>query len=404
MKTAPSRLLGRVEGGDPGGPLVLALGGIHGNEPAGAEAALEAARWLESLPRGELRGAFAALAGNRAALAAGTRFLDRDLNRLWRESGGAFAVADDEAGAEAAERADLRAALRAEVERHEERARAAGVAAGPIHFLDLHTSSAPGTPFACIGDTLRNRRFARAFPLPVILGLEEQVEGALLEFLGRRGLVTIGIEGGQHDSAEARANHLAAIRVGLCAAGALPAPGGDPRRHAREEIREAWRRLDAARAGLPRFLEIRYRHAIGPRDDFRMRPGYSSFKRVQRWEVLGHDREGEVRAHFRSLLLLPLYQKKGDDGFFLARELRGFWLGLSALLRRARGDRLVPLLPGVRRESGQPDRLLVNRRVARWYTIEIFHLFGFRKRRAAGDRWEFSRRPYDLAPPPRWEV
>ena len=351
-----------------------------------------------------MRGSIAAFAGNRGALAAGTRFRDRDLNRVWREQDGAFTVSDADAGAEALERSGLREALREEVARHCARAEQAGARPGEIHFLDLHTSSASGTPFACIGDTLRNRAFARGFPLPVILGLEEQVEGALLEFLGRRGVVTLGFEGGQHLDSGSVANHAAAIWLGLSASGVLPAPRADPRRSKHAEVREAWQRLDAVRNGLPRFLEIRYRHSISARDDFRMRAGYSNFARVQRWEVLAHDREGEVRAHYPGRVLLPLYQKKGDDGFFLARDLHAFWLGVSAVLRRAHCDRLVPVLPGVRRDSAHPDRLLVNRRVARWFPVEIFHLLGYRKRRAQGDRYEFSRRPHDLAPPTRWII
>mgnify|MGYP000107882312 CR=1 FL=1 len=73
-------------------------------------------------------------------------------------------------------------------------------ARGPIHFVDLHTSSAPGPPFLTVGDTLRNRRFSRGFPLPLLLGLEEQVDGSLLEYLNNHGFVTLGVEAGEHEA------------------------------------------------------------------------------------------------------------------------------------------------------------------------------------------------------------
>lgn len=51
---------------------------------------------------------------------------------------------------------------------------------GPVIFLDLHTTSAAGTPFTIIADTLLNRRLALSLPAPVILGLEEHLEGTTL--------------------------------------------------------------------------------------------------------------------------------------------------------------------------------------------------------------------------------
>ena len=40
-------------------------------------------------------------------------------------------------------------------------------------------------------------------------------------------------------------------------------------------------------------------------------------------------------------VLLPLYQGKGNDGFFMAREVKALWLHVSAILRRLRLDMLV---------------------------------------------------------------
>ncbi|HSM14698.1 MAG TPA: succinylglutamate desuccinylase/aspartoacylase family protein, partial [Thermoanaerobaculia bacterium] len=81
---APPRRLGDHEGSRPG-PTVVAIGAMHGNEPAGAaaiRAVLERLR-AERLP---LAGRFVGLVGNRRALAVGSRFLDRDLNRRWSEA------------------------------------------------------------------------------------------------------------------------------------------------------------------------------------------------------------------------------------------------------------------------------------------------------------------------------
>ena len=71
------------------------------------------------------------------------------------------------------------------------------------------------------------------------------------------------------------------------------------------------------------------------------------------------------------------------------------------MLRRLRLSGIVTALPGVRRHPDDDQILIVNTRVARWYPLEVFHLFGFRKLRRDGDDLIVSRRRYDLAPPPR---
>jgi len=67
------------------------------------------------------------------------------------------------------------------------------------------------------------------------------------------------------------------------------------------------------------------------------------------------------------------------------------WLSVSAVLRRLRLDRIVHWLPGVRRGTERDD-LVADRHVARWFTVEIFHLLGFRKQRDRQEQIVFSRR------------
>jgi hypothetical protein len=98
---------------------------------------------------------------------------------------------------------------------------------------------------------------------------------------------------------------------------------------------------------------------------------------------------------------MPLYQGLGEDGFFLASEIHPFWLFVSTLLRRARLAVVLQLLPGVARHRERANSLVVDTRIARWFPLEIFHLFGFRKLRWQGPVLIVSRRPYDLTPPSR---
>lgn len=371
------RVVGSYDTGRPG-PLVITIGGMHGNEPGGIFAAQ---RVLELLRAHELplRGRFLALAGNLRALAAGRRFVSMDLNRAWSEERVTRLDAGAAAGArhedEDAEQHALLVALREAVHGHD----------GEVMLLDLHSSSAFGAPFSCMGDTLKNRRLALALPIPVILGLEEIIHGSLLEYLGDRGHVCVAVEGGRHEDPATVDHHEAVLWIALTAAGAL-APTEVP------ELDVAARRLKDAARGRPGVVEIVHRHHVQPTDGFRMEPGYKNFEWMRRGQLLARDLHGEVRAETDGVLLLPLYQELGEDGFFLGKEVRRLWLRVSRVLRTLRAGRLLRLLPGVRRHPEREDTLLVDPQVARYLAREIFHLFGYRQCRREGDKMVFTRR------------
>jgi succinylglutamate desuccinylase len=327
------------------------------------------------------------LAGNLPALAAKRRFMDLDLNRAWTPDKVDAVLRNAPREGEPVEHGEQRAivdTLRPLIE----------AARGPLYFVDLHTSSADGPPFLTIGDTLRNRRFAGGIPLPLILGLEEQVDGALLELLNNHGFVTMGVEGGRHDAEASIDRHEAVLWLALVAAGILPAEEAPDLAPFRQLLREASR-------GVPPVIEVRHRHAISTGDEFVMEPGYFNFRPISKGELLAHDRSGPIHAPGDGLVLLPLYQGLGDDGFFISREVRPFWLRVSAVLRHLHLYKLMRFLPGVRPHPANTEVLIVDTRVARIYPLEVFHLFGFRKRREMGTRLEVSRRRYDLEPPRR---
>ena len=374
------RKLGAYRGAEPG-PLVLCIGGIHGNEPSGIGAARSVLADLERR-RPPFRGEFVALAGNLRALARDRRFVDRDLNRDWipdRIEALRKGSASEADAPEDAEQRELLDAIDEALARHREGA----------YFLDLHTTSAEGPPFLTIGDTLRNRSFAARFPLPVILGLEEQIDGPLLEYVNNLGHVTIGAEGGQHTSPDSEPNLASLLWLALVAAGNIAAadvPG--------LELHHA--RLAAASAELPRVVEVRGRHAVCAQDGFRMNAGYRNLTPVGAGEVVANDRSGPIRVTESGWLLLPLYQGLGNDGFFFARAIGRVELELARSLRRIGLPRVAHWLPGVRRHPKLDGVLTVNTRVARFYPEELFWLLGYRKRRRQGDVLVVSRRSRGL--------
>lgn len=326
------RVIGRLVGELPG-PTLIVMAGLHGNEPAGvvgarnvvdrllaagypvatspAEAAAGSSQpGLAAGAAGPLcRGEVVFLTGNMAALAQGRRFIDRDLNRQWlderlAELAGADPATLASAGAEDREMH----ALWREIEPVLARAR------GSVYFVDLHTTSADGIPFSMIFPRPQHQAFALKFHLPIVLGLLDSLDGTLLKQMYGKGCVVLAVEGGQNDH-PASARHLEEIVwIALTATGILPPA-------VISQFGLDLRRLERSRGGLPRLLEIHSRHGITAEDRFQMQPGYRNIQRVKRDELLARDRHGEIRAPEDGLILMPLYQAQGDDGFFMGREV-----------------------------------------------------------------------------------
>ncbi len=370
------RKIGSYDSGN-AGPLLIAITGMHGNEPAGIRAVRSVIAQLNAT-QPPLRGRFLALAGNLAALCEKKRYLQHDLNRIWlpenvkRIRGTQVSILKDE-DQELREFVD---AVEGEL----------AAAKGRAILVDLHSTSAPAPPFSVISDTIQNRRVALSFHIPVVLGLEEAVDGTLLSYFGEQGLTAVGIEGGQHDDDSTIENHESVLWLSLVAGGLLTEAAVPALETHRRRLKEATR-------GLPQVVDVIYRHGIEPDDEFEMRTGYANFHPVKKGEPVGQDVQGDVFVPAKGLLLLPRYQGLGDDGFFVCRPVKIFWLYLSSLMRGIGLDRLLVLLPGVRADTGRGSILLVDTHIARWLVVQVFHLLGFRRSGFKGEFLAFTRRP-----------
>lgn len=354
------RELGRVVGSR-SGPTLICLGGLHGNEVAGV---LGIQRVLSELAdrSDSLRGEIVGLTGNRQALEKERRFIDHDLNRAWEasrlerllKSPGPREVEDQE-------QLELDAVLQHLIAEAQDR----------IYLLDIHTTSGPGSAFAILDDTLANREVALDFPVPLVLGLEEELAGTLASYLTRQGVTVLGFEAGQHADPGSVGRAAKAIWLALHSCGLLDNADSASESQGVDSVTLS----DAGQ----RIVEVRYRHPIEAQDGFRMDPGWASFQPVNRDQVVGRSRRGAVRAPMSGQMLMPLYQEQGQDGFFIVQPVRPVWLPVSAVVRRWRLERFLHWLPGVRRHPDLPETFIVDRRYARWLARQLFHLLGFRR-------------------------
>ncbi len=354
----------------PGGvrPTLIVVGAVHGNEPAGVEGGRRVVRVLRER-EDRMLGRAVFLVGNIAALEGGVRYVDRDLNRAWTPQ----RIEELRCGGEGGYHEDVE-----QLELLRELDRVLDEAEGHVSVMDVHTTSGSGGPFTAVSDSLTNRAVALKIPVPLVLGLEELVDGTLHDYMGRRGALTMAFESGQHDEPRAIERAEAGIWMMLYATGIVDESDFP-------EVMEARKLLHRDTRHLPPVFEMRYRHPVEPDDEFQMNPGYRNFQPIRPGEELARDRAGPVRARERARVLMPLYQDQGTDGFFEVREFNPLWLALSRVMRKTGMQRWVHLAPGIRRHPTRPGAYVINRRVARWYALQLMHLLGLRKIRESGD-------------------
>lgn len=292
------RIIGQIDGKEPG-PCLIFIGGLHGNEPSGVFALHHVVQALQE-HHTTIRGSMIALAGNLWALERTKRFHKKDLNRLWNTENmeclkdGTFVPSnEDEKQQESLYRTIQNILATKE---------------GPFYFFDLHTTSSSTSPFLTVSDNLPNRKFARQYPLPMIVGIEAYLDGPLLSYIQELGHVSFGFESGQHDDRVSLDNHIAFVYLSLVLSGVVDKESIDYSCH--------FQTLN----NLPRSVyEIYFRYEIKKDEKFVMKPGFTNFQRIHKGELLAESNEQPIRSPHRSIIFMPLYQPQGDDGFFMIR-------------------------------------------------------------------------------------
>jgi succinylglutamate desuccinylase len=344
------------------GPSLVVFAALHGDERAGAEA-LERVREALAAHAVPIRGRLRGVLGNIAALETGERYIDRDLNRHWWE---------DEI-----EKLEARPPATDTVEDREMRSLLEVVAGfetelcRPVVFLDLHSTSADGLPFTCIPDTISNLKIALELPIPVILNLEETIDGPLMGYLSDLGYGGVIVEGGRHDDPRTVDVLESSIWILLAAIGCVR-PDDVPR------FEHYHRRLADLAQGLPRVLEVKDRHNVDEGDGFRMEPGFTHHTRVVAGQLLATDNGGQLRASRSGRILMPLYKPPADIGYFLTQDIPAPYVRMLYLLRWLRLDRIVHWLPGAMRDSENPNLM----RIETWVPerlVDLVRLLGWRR-------------------------
>lgn len=298
--------------GKKGGPLLIIFGAMHGNESAGVKAIDLTLKMLEvepiKNPDFEYKGVMLGMIGNLAAYKKKERFNNKDLNRCWIKEDilNAKTKQKESLTEEEIEMQSVLGDINKAIKKH---------APSEVVILDLHTTSSDGGIFSIVGDNNRSLNIAKQIHAPVVLGMLDGLKGTTLHYFTSENLnyqtSAITFESGQHDDPLSVNRAIAAIITCMRAIESVK-PTDVENQH--DSI------LKKYSADLPQVARLLYTHSIRPSDNFKMKAGYQNFQKISIEEILATDNHGEIKSKNDGMILMPLYQKKGEDGFFIIKE------------------------------------------------------------------------------------
>jgi len=299
------RLIGKYRGDQPG-KLFLCVAGIHGNETTGIIALQRVFKSLEEHRPG-FAGRMIAVAGNLNAINENTRYIDEDFNRIWLKEK-VDEVIKSELG-------DLDSSEYREMKELMKQIDSFTFVDAPknIVFVDLHNTSSAEGMFTFTFEGEANYNVAASLHIPIITGLDKSLQGTAIEFFARRGYCSLAFEGGPLGEAKSVDIHEAGIWMLLEACGCMEKEN-IPNYDKHKQL------MQTSAKDSPEIVDLIYVHNIIPEDNFKMKPGYRNFQRIVEGEVLGQDINGEVKAPYAGYIMMPLYQKQGDEGFFITED------------------------------------------------------------------------------------
>ncbi len=308
MQDLVERVIGRYTG-PKRGPLIVALGGLHGNELAGIRALDMLFHMLNVEPNHNptfaFKGRLLGLRGNLQACRLGVRFLEKDLNRQFTPDniGRIRSTPHSALEAEDRELQELLEIIDREIEDYQPER---------MIVIDLHTTTADGGIFTLATDDPESIEMAKSMHAPVITGMLKGLRGTTMHHFCCDHFpcltVSVTFEAGQHEDPLSTRRAIAALVNLLRSVGSVR-PEDVENRH--DDL------LINYSKGLPKVAKLLKVHPVKPEDRFQMLPGFRNFQPIRAGELLAHDRNGSIISPYDSHILMPLYQDQGEDGFFL---------------------------------------------------------------------------------------
>ena len=303
-------IIGKYKGNE-SGPLLIITAGMHGNEPAGVKALSLLFKMLEVEPitnpafvyKGEIIG----ILGNKLAYERKVRYVHQDINRMWTAETIEHIKNNDDLTLEELEIKRILQIIDNEIDVLKPK---------KIYLLDLHTTSSAGGIFCITTHNEESIDIGHDIHAPVVLNLLGDIGGTTLhffhDFYHNIPITSIAFEGGQHENPESVNRCIAAVINIMRSIGTISAHDVENRH---DEIL-----LDYMK-NLPSTVEVIYRYHVDDINLWEMLPGFSNFDAVAKDQHLANYNGQPIVSPVAGLILMPLYNNQGDDGFFIVKAV-----------------------------------------------------------------------------------
>jgi len=282
------------------GPILLVTAAVHGNEPSGVQALESVFRILHS-QKPNIKGTLVGIIGNHTALQNNVRFIDEDLNRTWTEDTIENNITDSNEKREMFDIITLLETLKKEKSNH-------------YYFIDCHTTSSESLPYISVQDVGKNDSWAQEFPIHMIRGFSDIVKGTIDGYFSKQNMTGFTLEAGQHTSKDSKFYHEGIIWWALNNICDLNF----------DDLTETPAAVLKTIHDTPpqKKLKIIYRFVLKDSDDFKMIKGFENFQKIEIGEPLAVFNGKQINSVWDAYIFMPLYQAKGNDGFFIAKEIK----------------------------------------------------------------------------------
>ncbi|PNW28075.1 M14 family metallopeptidase [Formosa algae] len=293
-----NRIIGQYTSNNKG-PLLIVTAGVHGNEPSGIQALKAVFEKLHS-EHPIINGTFIGILANTAAAKNGVRFIDEDLNRTWTDKNLKQRNNDTSEKREMFQLIEVLESLNdTNFTNH--------------YFMDCHTTSSDSLPYMSVQDVGQNLKWAQQFPLHIIKGFSDIVEGTIDGYFSKKEITGFTIEAGQHDSETSKIYHEGMIWMLLEKACNLYV----------KDLESTPSTIEATvkSTNKQRTFKIIHRFGLTPKDNFKMQSGFENFQPIYNGQHLATLNGTEIYSTWDAFIFMPLYQAKGNDGFFVIESI-----------------------------------------------------------------------------------
>ena len=279
---------------------ILFICGIHGNELSGKKALENIFTHLETNEI-EIKGNLIALQGNLNAIEKKERFINKDLNRIWKTKYIEKLKNIQILKNEDLELKKIYSIIETIIKQKKKE---------NLIIIDLHNTSSQNGLFTIVNNE-KEAKIASFINIPCITKLFTKVRGSLAQYYNSKGITSLVFEGGTIGDPASIHNHetgMYQILEKMKFIKKMDVP---------KRIMEEEKKMNFVLKKEYIQYKVKYIHKINSEDKFIMKSNVANFQDVKKNEVLGIDKLGEVKSPINGKILMPLYQTQGSEGFYI---------------------------------------------------------------------------------------